>query len=373
MGRSAGSRPAHAAFARVRLSRPPRSPRAPLPPGCDPSSIILTFRVAPEHAGQRLDQFIQHRIPRLSRTRAQEVVRACAYRADGTRRRASERVRAGETVVLVRPAFEEAGVPLQFDVLYEDDAVLAVDKPAGLPVHPSASYHKNTLTYLLRQRFGEDAPQIAHRLDRETSGLLLCGRTRAAERELKIAFENRRVRKRYLAIVRGVMPDEDGSIDLSMDRAKEGLHLLMEVSPEGEGYPAVTRYQVVARRDDATLVSLSPESGRQHQLRVHLSAIGFPIIGDKLYGPEGIDPFLEYIETGMTDALRRRLGHERHALHAYELQFTHPSSLESMTLRAPLAEDLRRLWGEPIDEAAFPPIGPPRASETLSKGARGAR
>lgn len=353
MVRSAEFRPARAAFARVGLSRPPRRPGVSLPPGCDPTSIILTFPVAPEHAGQRLDQFIQHRIPRLSRTRAQQVVRACAYRGDGTRRRASERVRAGETVVLVRPAFEEPNVPLHFDVLYEDEAVLAVDKPAGLPVHPSASYHKSTLTYLLRQRFGDDAPQIAHRLDRETSGLLLCGRTRSAERDLKIDFENRRVRKRYLAIVRGAMPDDEGNIDLPMDRAREGLHLLMEVTPKGEGYPAVTRYRVVARRDDATLVSLSPESGRQHQLRVHLSAIGFPIIGDKLYGPEGIEPFLEYIETGMTDALRQRLGHERHALHASELEFTHPSTGEPMLLRAPLAEDLVQLWGEPIDAAAL--------------------
>ena len=280
-------------------------------------------------------------------------MRSCAYRADGTRRRPSDRVRAGENVVLVRPPFEEPNVPLYFDVIYEDDAVLAVDKPSGLPVHPSATYHKNTLTYLLRQRFGPNAPQIAHRLDRETSGLLLCGRTRGAERDLKIGFENRRVSKRYLAIVRGVMPEDEGRIELPMDRAREGLHILMEVTPEGEGYPSVTRYRVVARRDDATLVSLAPESGRQHQLRVHLSAIGFPIIGDKLYGPEGSQPFLDYIETGMTDELRRRLGHDRQALHAYELEFMHPSTGESMTLRAPLAEDLVGLWGEPLHDAAF--------------------
>ncbi|HET6418125.1 MAG TPA: RluA family pseudouridine synthase [Polyangiales bacterium] len=335
------------------MSRPPRRPRAPLPPGCDPASIILTFPVAPEHAGQRLDRFIQHRIPRLSRTRAQEVVRACAYRADGSRRRASERVRTGELVVLVRPPFEEPNVPLFFDVLYEDDDVLALDKPAGLPVHPSATYHKNTLTYLLRQRFGENAPQIAHRLDRETSGLLLCGRTRAAERDLKNSFENRRVRKRYLAIVRGVMPEDEGKIELPIDRAREGLHILMEVTPEGEGYPSLTRYRVVARKEDATLVALTPQSGRQHQLRVHLSALGFPIIGDKLYGPEGSEPFLDYIETGMTDALRRRLGHDRHALHAYELEFMHPAQGEPMTLTAPFAPDLVRLWGESLDPSAF--------------------
>jgi 23S rRNA pseudouridine1911/1915/1917 synthase len=262
-------------------------------------------------------------------------------------------VRAGETVVLVRPPFEEPNVPLYFDVLYQDEDIVAIDKPAGLPVHPSATYHKNTLTALLRDHFGDAAPQIAHRLDRETSGLLLCGRTRAAERALKLDFENRRVRKRYLAIVRGVIPDDGGQIELPMDRVKEGLHLLMEVTPEGEGHPAVTRYQVVARRPDATLVALAPQSGRQHQLRVHLSAHGFPIIGDKLYGPEGPGPFLDYIETGMTDGLLRRLGHHRHALHAYALEFNHPASGKAMTLRAPLSRDLVALWGSPLDEAAL--------------------
>jgi 23S rRNA pseudouridine1911/1915/1917 synthase len=284
------------------------------------------------------------------------VVKSCAYRQDGSRRRASERVKAGEVVILVRPAFEEPDAPDHFDVVYEDDSILALDKPAGLPVHPSASYHKNTLTYLLRQRYGDDPPQIAHRLDRETSGLLVCGRTLDAERALKGDFENRRVRKRYVAIVRGAMPEDVGRIELPMDRAKEGLHILMEVTPQDEGYPCSTRYRVLARRDDATLVALAPESGRQHQLRVHLAALGFPIIGDKLYGPEGAQTFLDYIETGMTPELEERLGHERHALHAYQLTFDHPTTKESTTLQAPLSPDLVELWGEPLFPETFAPI-----------------
>jgi 23S rRNA pseudouridine1911/1915/1917 synthase len=115
----------------------------------------------------------------------------------------------------------------------------------------------------------------------------------------------------------------------------------------------MTRYRVVARKDDATLVLLAPQSGRQHQLRVHLSAVGFPIIGDKLYGPEGSQPFLDYIETGMTDELRRRLGHHRQALHAYQLEFNHPTTNEPMTLEAPLAEDLAKLWGDAIDPSTL--------------------
>lgn len=300
---------------------------------------------------------MQSRIPRLSRARAQEIVRNCAYRTDGTRRRASERVRTGETVLLVRPQFEEPHVPLFFSVLYEDAAILAVDKPSGLPVHPSATYHRNTLTFLLGERFGDDPPQIAHRLDRETSGLLLCGRTPDAERELKDAFEKRRVSKRYLAIVRGVISQDEGRIELPLDQAKEGLHILMEVTPAGEGYPSATRFRVLARSNRATLVALAPESGRQHQLRVHLSALGFPIIGDKLYGPEGAEPFLEYIDTGMTEELYQRLGHHRQALHAYELKFKHPSTGHGMTLHAPLPDDLLALWGAPLDAAALTSVG----------------
>ena len=301
---------------------------------------------------------MQSRIPRLSRTRAQEIVRSCAYRQDGTRRRPSERVRPGETVLLVRPPFEEPHVPLFFDVLHEDDAMLALDKPSGLPVHPSATYHKNTLTFLLRERFGADAPRIAHRLDRETSGLLLCARTPKAERALKGAFENRRVAKCYLAIVRGRIPEDEGRIELPMAPAEEGLHILMETRPAGEGSPAVTRFRVVDRNESATLVALAPQSGRQHQLRVHLSALGFPILGDKLYGPEGVQPFLDYIETGMTDALRHRLGHDRQALHAYELRFDHPSTGVPMRLHAPFPADLDALWGQPVDPDALATAAP---------------
>lgn len=339
---------ARGVFVRARLSKPPREP----PPGCDPDSIVLTFAVAREHAGLRLDRFIQSRIPRLSRTRAQDVVRACAYRSDGTRRRPSERVQGGETVLLVRPPFEEPNVPLRFDVLYEDDAILSVDKPSGLPVHPSATYHKNTLTFLLRERFGSDAPRIAHRLDRETSGLLLCAKTLDAERKLKHAFEHRRVAKQYLAIVRGEIEPDEGTIDIPLERAKEGLHVLMQTCERPQGYPAVTDFRVVARRSGATLVSLAPQTGRQHQLRVHLSAAGFPILGDKLYGPEGAQPFLDYIESGLTGELVERLGHPRHALHAHRLTFPHPVSERLMTLDAPLPEDMRRLWGEDLGDSA---------------------
>jgi 23S rRNA pseudouridine1911/1915/1917 synthase len=306
----------------------------------------LTFPVAREHAGQRLDRFVQSRIPRLSRTRAQEIVRACASDANGRRRRASERVRAGEIVLIVRPPLPEPETPHEFGVVHDDEDVLGVDKPAGLPVHPSATYHKHTLTWLLRQRYGDPTPRIAHRLDRETSGVVVCGKHPLAERALKLQFEHRQVTKRYLAIVRGRVEADAGSIDAPMERGDPrdygGLHLLMEIRPEG--VPAETRYEVVERKAGATLVSLEPLTGRQHQLRVHLASIGHPIIGDKLYGPERVAPFLEIIERGLTADLVERLGHDRQALHAHRVTLAHPRDGTSFAVVAPLPPDLSALW-----------------------------
>lgn len=318
---------------------------------------MLTYEVAREQAGIRLDRFIQHRIPRLSRSKAQKVIRSCAFRADGVRRRPSDIVRAGEVVLLVRERFVEPEVPLCFGVLHDDGVVLAVDKPAGLPMHPTATYHNHTLSRLLRHRYqsqGEAPPAIAHRLDRETSGVVLCGRTREAERVLKAAFEAHRVHKTYLAIVRGELASDQRTIELPMAPVREGLHVLMEVRPDG--LPAHTSLQVLERRAGHTLVELMPRSGRQHQLRVHLSAIGHPIVGDKLYGPDREAPFMEYIETGMTPSLEASLGHSRQALHAYSVAFEHPSTREATRITAPLPVDLEQLWARLLPDRSAPGV-----------------
>jgi len=314
-----------------------------LPSGCAENSIILSFPVAPEFSGMRLDLFIQSRIPRLSRTRAQRIVKACGYRENGIKSRASDLVRAGETVYLVRPPFEEPSAPRELPILYQDDVMLAIDKPPGLPVHPSASYHRNTVSFILQEKYGHaEAPRIAHRLDRETSGLLLCSRTPEHERTLKGAFEGRRMQKSYLAVVRGELAADDGTINLPMARPDTGLHVLMQV--RADGLSAVTDYRVRDRIAGYSLVELFPHTGRQHQLRVHLAALGHSIVGDKLYGPEREAPFLESIESGLTPELIARLGHDRHALHAHRLTFEHPVGGHTLTLEAPLAPDLVALW-----------------------------
>ena len=324
-------------------ARAVRAPdETPVPPGCDPDSVVLTFPVPHELDGQRLDRFVHWRIPRLTRQRAAEIVAACAHLSDGTRRHPAERVRAGETVLLVRQRFYEPDAPTDFGVLYRDEAITVVDKPAGLPVHPSATYRRNTLTYALRARFGETAPQIAHRLDKETSGIVVCAQPGPDEVAVKRQFEARKVDKSYLAIVRGVIAADTLVIDAPMQRAGTGMHVRMATHPEG--LPARTELRVVERRADRTLVELFPETGRQHQLRVHLASIGHPIVGDKLYGPEGDAVFLELIEDGMSDQLFERLGHDRHALHAASVRFTHPRTGEPLRVSSPLPPDLVALW-----------------------------
>jgi 23S rRNA pseudouridine1911/1915/1917 synthase len=329
------------------------------PAGSPPDAVVIRLVVPNELDGLRLDRFVQHRMTRLSRTRAQKIVQASAVRLTGERRRPSDIVRAGEIVYLVRERFVEPETPLHFGVVHQDDAVLLVDKPAGLPMHPTATYHKHTLSYLLRERYeaeGQFVPRIAHRLDRETSGLGLCARQLVAERVLKKAFERHAIDKSYLAIVRGALPAASGDVDLPLAPVREGLHVLMEVRPDG--LTAFTHYEVLAQTAGHQLVALFPKSGRQHQLRVHLAALGCPIVGDKLYGPEREAAFLEYIETGLTPELLARLGHERQALHAHTLSFTHPESGERFRAVAPLPPDMVELWARLCAQGSTPIMRP---------------
>lgn len=313
-------------------------PRADLDAG---DTIELKFLVPRDLEGQRLDRFLEWRIPRLSRERAREIIEACARREDGSPRAPSERVHVDEIVRLVRERFREPDAPRTFGILHEDPALVVVDKPAGLPVHPSATYHRNTLKTLLIERWGEGAPHIAHRLDKETSGVVACAPKGPFEVALKKQFAARTVHKVYLAIVRGVI-DGPRTIELPMRRATSGLHMCMEVHPDG--VEARTECEVLERRGDRTLVRLTPHTGRQHQLRVHMAAIGHPILGDKLYGPGAQDFFLDLMRLGMSEDYLARLGHVRHALHAHRLELDHPQTGERVSFVSPLPPDLVELF-----------------------------
>ena len=234
----------------------------------------MRLRVPPECDGWRLDHFLKHRIRRLSRAKIRTVIEQQVRLADERRPRPALSVRAGETIIVNRPAPVEPEVPRYFDVLAEDDTFLALDKPAGLPMHTTAKFWKNTLVAILRERFPSEALQICHRLDRETSGVLLVARGRVAASFLKRAFAQRLVKKSYLALVHGVPAEPEGVIDRPMRLLDTRTRIMMGVA--SDGLPALTRFRVLQSFAEHALVEASPETGRQHQIRVHLASIGHP-------------------------------------------------------------------------------------------------
>jgi 23S rRNA pseudouridine1911/1915/1917 synthase len=304
----------------------------------DPDVIELDIVVPAECGGWRLDHFLKRRIGRLSRTRIQSIIREQIFFSDGRTVRPAASVRAGETILLRRPAPIEPEVPRRFDILYEDASVLVIDKPAGLPMHTTAKFWRNTLTALLRERYPDEAMEVAHRIDRETSGVLVIARGHEVASFLTQAFARRAVDKTYLALVKGHPPDA-GRIDRPIKLLDTPTHVMM--GPAADGLAAVTGYRVLQRFADHALCEAKPETGRQHQIRVHFQSLGHPIVGDKLYGAsEAL--FMRACDEGVTPELLAAFdGLPRHALHAHRLTFPHPESRQPLTVESPLPADLR--------------------------------
>lgn len=314
---------------------PPES--APTPPARE--IMPLSLRVPPECDGWRLDHFLKHRIRRLSRTKIRCIIEDQVRLSSGRAPRPALLVRAGDAVHIDRPAPIEPEVPRHFAILAEDESFLVIDKPAGLPMHTTAKFWKNTLVALLRERFPAERLQICHRIDRETSGVLLIARSLGAASFLKRAFAERRVKKTYLALVRGIPAEAAGTIDAPMRLLDTKTRIMMGVARDG--LPAVTRYTVRERFASHALVEAAPETGRQHQIRVHMAHIGHPIVGDKLYGA-GERAFMDYCDGGLSDELLQLFdGLARHALHAARLVFPHPVTKAPVSVESPLPEDLR--------------------------------
>ena len=291
----------------------------------------------PECGGWRLDHFLKRRIGRLSRTRIQSIIGDQIFFSDGRTARPAASVRAGETIRLRRPAPVEPPVPRDFGILYQDESLMVIDKPAGLPMHTTAKFWRNTLTALLRERYPDEQMEVAHRIDRETSGVLLIARGRKMASFLTRAFARRAVDKTYLALVKGQPPDR-GRIERPLKLLDTKSHVMMGVA--ADGLPAVTTFEVVRRFADHALCAAHPETGRQHQIRVHFQSIGHPIVGDKLYGA-GEELFMRSCDQGVTPELLALFdGLPRHALHAHRLTFPHPVSRAPVTVESPLPPDL---------------------------------
>jgi 23S rRNA pseudouridine1911/1915/1917 synthase len=322
------------------------------PSGVDASSVVSVFRVPPEHAGQRLDVFVQSQLRRTSRTRTQAIIVNSAFDAEGRSLRANDRVRAKQLVLLWRAPWDESPVPTDIGILFEDDHLLAVDKPPFLPVHPTARYYRNTLIRLLYDARPGTFLSLGHRLDRETSGVLLVAKTRECERALKRQLAERNgVRKTYIAITWGV-PAGDTSPRFRYERSLEldtdsWLRVKMRLGQTPAALYAATTFEVVARAEANgriyARVRCDLETGRQHQIRLHLAALGTPVVGDKLYGPDE-RLFVRGADDELTPADLALLELPRHALHAAEIALPHPVTAEPLLIVSPLAKDLEAFW-----------------------------
>jgi 23S rRNA pseudouridine1911/1915/1917 synthase len=219
-------------------------------------------------------------------------------------------------------------------VLYEDDELIVVDKPAGMVVHPAGEITRGTLTNALAHRWGAP-PALVHRLDRDTSGVLVATRTRAAQERLIAQFRGREVNKRYVALVYGRLSEARGRIDVPLGRDRKNRLRMVA----GEGRAALTLYEVRERWDEFTLLDVEIKTGRTHQIRVHCAHLGHPVVADEMYGKGRAAQVRDCGHRVAVEALGRQF------LHAARLGFEHPATGERLELEAPLPDDLQALLG----------------------------
>ena len=259
------------------------------------TSEHIELIVPQDQAGERLDRFLVSQLAELSRSRIQSLVEEGFVQVDGAAMKPSYRVESGDTITVEIPATAEAGVeaePIPLDVLYEDEDIAVIDKPAGMIIHPGAGADSGTMVAALLNRFGGMQglstvggplrPGIVHRLDKGTSGAVIIARNDAAHRKLVEEFREREVQKTYLALLHGRLKGEKGTIDLPIAR---DLHRRSRMTARRrEGREARTDWRVRLRLGAFTLVEADLHTGRTHQIRVHFSALGCPVVGDTVYG-----------------------------------------------------------------------------------------
>jgi 23S rRNA pseudouridine1911/1915/1917 synthase len=299
------------------------------------------LEIAADHAGLRLDQALARALPQYSRARLQGWIEDGAVRVDGLVPRPRDKVHGGERVRIEARLEPETGVApekMPVDVVFKDRALLVIDKPAGLVVHPGAGNASHTLQNALLALDAKLAlvPRagLVHRLDKDTSGLMIVARTPESHAALTAQIAAREIERRYVAVCTGVMT-AGGTVDEPIGRHRSQR---IRMAVRGDGREAVTHYRVVKRFRGHTLVNAQLETGRTHQIRVHLAHIGFPVVGDPVYGgrkrlPRGATPQL----LSMLERFKRQ------ALHAAHLKLAHPTSGEMVEWEAPLPTDMQQL------------------------------
>jgi 23S rRNA pseudouridine1911/1915/1917 synthase len=303
----------------------------------------LKFIVSPEEAGLRLDRFVSAHSTELSRTRVQELIEAGLVVLNGKPAKDAQKVRANDVVEVTptpRAAMKAEAERIPLDILYEDDDLIAVNKAAGMTVHAGAGNSRGTLVNALLGRGqalsqGGDPirPGIVHRIDKETSGILLVAKNDFAHAKLADSFRERTIQKTYIALVQGVFAEERGRIELPIarDPVRRNRMTAKRAASLPNARAARTDWHVLARIDSTTLVEVQLHTGRTHQIRVHFSALRHPVVGDTLYGASG--------ELQVGGSTLPALG--RNFLHAARLGFRQPRTGQTIQLTAPLPGELR--------------------------------
>ncbi|HNX18824.1 MAG TPA: RluA family pseudouridine synthase [Acidobacteriota bacterium] len=299
------------------------------------------FKVGPAFAGIRLDQFLQRMIPRLSRNRIQKAIDERVRLTWDAPVKASTPVREGESVIVDDPVVNEQPIVFAPTILFEDDDLLAIDKPPGIVVHPTHSHLRNTVITLLRKQRNEPSLTLAHRLDAETSGVLLLGRHTWAARKIQAAFQRGQVHKAYLALVQGHPAEDHFEVDLPLGPLTRDSFVFRQ-APDGEDARASrTIFTILERGTRFSLVRAELLTGRRHQIRAHLAAIGHPVAGDKLYGLDDRDYrcFLRRGQLGQD--MLARLGAPRTMLHSCHLELCHPRDAQRrIVVTSPMPGDM---------------------------------
>ena len=332
------------------------------------------FEVQAEDTGTRLDKYLTAHMPELSRSQLQRLIQEGRVGLAQGAATASYRVRGGDVITLDVPPPRPARLtaePLALQIVYEDEALLVIDKPPGLVVHPAPGHASGTLVNALLFHCrtlsgigGEERPGIVHRLDKDTSGLLLVAKHDRSHRHLAAQLKTRQLQRRYVALVRGRLPALQGSIDAPLGRHPQQRQKMAVV--ERYGRAARTHYQVLEAWGPLSLVRLTLETGRTHQIRVHLAHIGHAVIGDPVYGS---GPLRLPGHTALEQVLR---AFPRQALHAEEIRFQHPESGEWCTFTAPLPADMATLLEHVRQELGGPVPSPAHyaLSSAFSKSMR---
>jgi 23S rRNA pseudouridine1911/1915/1917 synthase len=330
-----------------------------------PADGLPTTMVVPsEAAGQRLDQFLTAQLPDISRARVQQMLAGEKALLNGASAKPSSKLRGGETVTILDdtqpPPLRAIAEDIPLDVLYEDEDLAVVNKPAGMMVHAGAGAtddqrNRGTLVNALLHHFaglsatgGETRPGIVHRLDKETSGIILVARNDAAHRNLARQFSGRSVKKRYIALVHGWPKGPRGTIDAPISR--DAIRRTRMTTRGSGGRSAVTHYEVRERIESRygkfALVDVRIETGRTHQIRVHIASIGHPVVGDTLYGaasvlrPAAPSRVVAGKKTSVDapETVSLRLG--RNFLHAAAIELAHPRTGQPIAFSSPLPQEL---------------------------------